>query len=106
MNRLVLSANWQGHQFMLYWRSTWRQLTVNVDDQQQKMNTWFVKKSKPMLLRVEELTIQVEFKKLIKEKVAIIVLKVEGVILKVQAIALQTGAKLSMSSIGYEQLPK
>lgn len=106
LSRLVLSANWQGQAFKCYWRTGWRQLRVNVNGKNIKMNTWFIGKTKPINLDLNGLKVSVEFKKLASRKIAIIVLKIEGVILKVQAIALRTGAKVPMSSIRYTQFGK
>jgi len=106
LSRLVLSTTWQGHKFNCYWRSTWRQLTLDIDGKAIKLNTWFVRNSKPVQLQVNNIKVQVEFKKLLKEKAAVIILKVEGIILKMQAIALKTGATLPMSSITYHNLKK
>ncbi len=106
LNRLVLSTDWQGQIFKFYWRTQWRQLKVNVNGKSITINTWFVRKNKPLTVQFDELNMSIEFKKLASKKIALIVLKVGGVILKVQAIALRTGAKISMSSIHYSQLAK
>jgi hypothetical protein len=105
MKTLVLSTNYQGQQLSCYWDSFTKRVEFHAANKSLTFHTGFgymnrLKKTKLS----ESVAIEVHFRKLAKEKIAIIMLKIKGVILKAQAIEISSGLTLSMSSLTYQQL--
>lgn len=107
MKSLILSTKYQGYSLTCYWHSLTKSVEFYALNTPLKLHTGFgfISRSKTAKLR-DDLSIEVHFRKLIRDKVAIIMLKVKGVILKAQAIKVSTGEKVPMSSITYQQLTK
>lgn len=107
MNILVLTAQCQGQKLMCFWSSITKSIEFKAADCQYKFHTGFGLISRSIVVNLtENLEVEVSFRKLTKDKVGIIFFKIKGVILKAQAIEVTTGAKISMSSISYQQLIK
>ncbi|MGI2105750.1 hypothetical protein [uncultured Shewanella sp.] len=105
MKTIILSTNYQGQQLSCYWNSLTKSIEFNAASKSIKIFTGygFISRIKTAKLDTN-LMVEVHFRKLAKEKIAIIMLKIQGVILKAQAIEISTGGKIAMSSIKYQQL--
>lgn len=107
MKSLILSTKYQGYSLTCYWHSLTKSVEFYAVNTPLKLHTGFgfISRFKTAKLS-DDLSIEVHFRKLIRDKIAIIMLKVEGIILKAQAIEVRTGEKVSISSITYQQLTK
>ena len=105
MKVLVLSTNYQGQKLSCYWSLITKSVEFHSANKCLKFHTGFGLLNR---LKTAELngnvSVEVHFRKLTKDKIAIIMLKIKGVILKAQAIEIRTGTKIAMSSISYHQL--
>ncbi len=105
MRTLVLSTNYQGQKLCCYWSSITKSVELYTANKSVKFYTCFgfLNRLKTAELNAN-VSVEVHFRKIAKEKIAIIMLKIKGVILKAQAIEVSTGNKVAMSSISYQQL--
>ena len=107
MKTLVLSTKYQGYNLACYWHSISKSVEFYAVNKPLKFHTGFGFLSRFKTAKLgTNLSVEGHFRKLVKEKIAIIMLKVKGVILKAQAIEVTTGEKVPMSSITYQQLTK
>jgi len=105
MKSLVLSTNYQGQQLCCYWNSVTKSLELHAAKKCFKLHTGFGFLNRLKTAEINDnVSIEIHFRKLAKEKIAIIMLKIKGVILKAQAIEISSGNKVALSSLTYQQL--
>jgi hypothetical protein len=107
MNVLVLSTQYKGQKLTCHWNSVTKTVKLSTSNKNFILYTGFGYLNRSKVTQLNSNThVEVHFRKLMKAKIAIIMLKIKGVILKAQVISLVTGLKIPMSSINYNQLTR
>lgn len=103
----VISTQYQGWYLNCFWNPHTKTIEFSAPNCQFTFHTLFgyVNRCKTVKL-AEHLKVEIHFRKIIKERIGIIMIKIKGVLLKAQAIDVKTGNKIKMSTISLQQLTR
>jgi hypothetical protein len=105
MRTQVISTTYKGVLLACYWHCFTKNVEFIAGEKTLTLYTAFGFLNRRKVAKLNgAMNIDIHFRKLSKQNIAIVMLKIKGILLKAQAIDITTGSKLSFSAIPYPQL--